>query len=360
MFVPYMDASEAWYYRSYMDIGEYGFGSLASQLRSGTDCPAHAQFLDAVLPDEAGAPQTMEKVMCVFERNTGSPLWRHAELLDETYEGRPEVELVARTIPTIGNYDYVLDYVLTMRGEIRIEVGATGMDAVKGVRARSMTDPGAQQQASTGMLVAPGAVGVWHDHYISFRLDLDIDGPNNSFQRHAITPQVVSQGTPRRSIWTLKQVPMPREGMVHAHHGPEIWRVINPGLRTSLGHHPGYELAAMHSATSLLQPWDAPQRRAAFSGATLWVTGYDPAERHAAGAWPNQHPGGEGLPRFVARNRPVERSDVVLWYTMGFQHLTRPEDWPVLPTRWHAVALRPFGFFTRNPGITARTGFAAP
>ena len=37
MFVPYMDASEAWYYRSYMDIGEYGFGALSSELQAGTD-----------------------------------------------------------------------------------------------------------------------------------------------------------------------------------------------------------------------------------------------------------------------------------------------------------------------------------
>jgi primary-amine oxidase len=36
---------------------------------------------------------------------------------------------------------------------------------------------------------------------------------------------------------------------------------------------------------------------------------------------------------------------------MGFHHLTRPEDWPVLPTVWHQLKLRPYGFFIRNPDL---------
>ena len=359
MFVPYMDDGEAWYYRSYMDIGEYGLGALASTLRAGTDCPEDATFLDATLPDSAGRPVRAERVVCVFERNTGSPAWRHAEGSDETYEGRPEVELVARSIPSIGNYDYVLDWVLTQRGEIRIDVGATGMDAVKGVRARSMADPTAAADTATGALVAPGAVGIHHDHYVSFRLDLDVDGATNSFVRERLVRRAASGRTARRSLWAVEPVPMPAEGAVRPNHdgGPEVWRVLNPEATTALGHHPGYEIVAGHSAVSLLDPEDWPQRRAAFSGAPLWVTAYDAAERHATGTYPNQSPGGEGLPRFVAKGRSVERNDVVVWYTMGFHHLTRPEDWPVLPTTWHQLRLRPYGFFTENPAITLRRGF---
>jgi primary-amine oxidase len=354
MFVPYMDASEAWYYRSYMDIGEYGFGALASTLVPGTDCPAHAQFLDAVLPGDDGKPIALPGVLCVFERDTGNPAWRHAEIVDQSHEGRPEVELVVRSIPTVGNYDYVMDWVFTQRGEIRIDVGATGMDAVKGVAVRSMAEPGAAQEVTTGMLVAPGAVGVWHDHYISFRLDLDVDGPANSFRRERLVPRAAAAGTPRRSLWAPEPVPMPIEGAVLPEHAPEIWRVVNPGLTTALGHHPGYEVVLGHGATSLLDPEDFPQRRAAFTAAPLWVTGYDPAEIHAAGPWPNQARGGEGLPRFAARGRPVENADLVVWATMGFHHLTRPEDWPVLPTKWHRIELKPYGFFTRNPAMTLR------
>jgi len=58
MFVPYMDPDDGWYFRSYMDIGEYGFGLLASQLQPGSDCPESATFIDATLPDDMGAPFT--------------------------------------------------------------------------------------------------------------------------------------------------------------------------------------------------------------------------------------------------------------------------------------------------------------
>lgn len=360
MFVPYMDPSEAWYFRSYMDIGEYGFGLLSSALTPGIDCPADATFLGATINDDAGAPIEMPNIMCVFERPTGNPVWRHAEMIDASYEGRPEVELVVRTVPTVGNYDYVMDWVFTQRGELDIRVGATGMDATKGVVTQSMTDPTAAADTATGALLAPGIVGVYHDHYISFRLDLDVDGPVNSFVREAIVQKAVDAGTPRRSIWTLEPVAMATEGPVEeGHHGaPEVWKIINPEKRTGLGYHPGYQIEAHHSATSRLDPEDWPQKRAAFSGAPLWITAYADNERHAAGAYPNQSTGGDGLPAFVRDGQPIENTDIVAWYTMGFHHVTRPEDWPVLSTKWHEMKLRPLGFFDRSPAIDTPAKFA--
>ena len=273
MFVPYMDASEAWYYRSYMDIGEYGFGALSSELHAGTDCPAHASFLDATLPGDDGKPLVLPRALCVFERNTGSPAWRHAEIVDGTYEGRPEVELVVRSIPTVGNYDYVMDWVFTTRGEIRIDVGATGMDAVRGVAARSMADPGAAAEVADGDAGRPrrGRRLARPLHLLPPRPRCRRPGqqlPSANAWRRA----PAEAGTPRRSLWAPERIPMPVEGAVEPGHAPEVWRVVNPGTTTALGHNPGYEVILGHGATSLLDAQDFPQRRAAFTGAPLWVT----------------------------------------------------------------------------------------
>ena len=96
VFVPYMDPSQSWFWRTYMDSGEYGFGLFLSPLRAGIDCPKYATFLPAVINDDAGEPLTIPDAICIFERNTGDPAWRHFEVLAQSEttfvpaEGRPE------------------------------------------------------------------------------------------------------------------------------------------------------------------------------------------------------------------------------------------------------------------------------
>jgi len=38
----------------------------------------------------------------------------------------------------------------------------------------------------------------------------------------------------------------------------------------------------------------------------------------------------------------------VAWYTFGFHHVPRAQDWPVM---WHDFVIRPFDFFPRNPTL---------
>ena len=105
------------------------------------------------------------------------------------------------------------------------------------------------------------------------------------------------------------------------------------------------------NAVSLLGPNDYPQLRAGFTDFHLWVTPYNLQERYAAGTYPNQSKGGDGLPAWTSANRRIQNTDVVLWYTLGFHHVVRAEDWPVLSTGWHEFELRPFDFFQRNPAV---------
>jgi primary-amine oxidase len=361
MFVPYMDPDPNWAFRAWFDVGENDFGFMASPLKPAIDCPAGAAFLDAVLADSRGEARLGKSVICLFERDTSAPLWRPAEGATASTAGHPATELVLRTIESLGNYDYIIDWALTEAGMVRIEVGATGIVMVKGVAAQTMSDASAAKDTQSGTLVAPNLVAVNHDHFLSFRLDLDIDGAQNTLVRQKLKPEPLAEhGAGGRSLWRVTEEPVTEEGAIAgAGHGEaESWRIVNPNVANALGQHPGYELRLGHTATSLLAPEDPAQRRAGFSGAPLWVTAYDPAELYAAGPYPNQSQGGDGLPAHAARHRPVDNADIVLWATLGFHHVPRPEDWPVMPTQWHSLSLVPAGFFARNPSIEPPRGSA--
>jgi primary-amine oxidase len=105
------------------------------------------------------------------------------------------------------------------------------------------------------------------------------------------------------------------------------------------------------TAKSLLSPDDPPQKLGAFSENQFWVTPYDPAQRYAAGTYPTSSKGTDGLAVWTQANRPIENTDLVGWYTLGFHHVPRVEDWPVMPTMWHHFQIRPFNFFATNPAL---------
>lgn len=68
VFVPYMDLTEEWYYRTYFDAGEYGFGLCAVELEPSKDCPENAKFIDGYFIYQGGTPGKMPSVICIFER----------------------------------------------------------------------------------------------------------------------------------------------------------------------------------------------------------------------------------------------------------------------------------------------------
>jgi primary-amine oxidase len=352
IFVPYQDAGPNWFYRTFMDAGEFGFGLLASPLALGLDVPENAVLLDALVsaaipdPTVPVVPLPLPRVLGVFERLTGGPAWRHFESFSGgRYEGRVEAELVVRSISQVGNYDYVIDWIFNQSGVIRVEVGLTGIDAAKAIR--GITDDNHNRQSAP---VAPQLVAPYHSHHFSFRLDVDIDGQANSFVNGHLKER--SAPGPRRTVWSLEEEVVPSEAQGRLEHHNSIWRVINPGRRNAMGQFTGYMVESHDHVEPLLAKAD--YQRAAFIGYPLWVTAYDADQRYAAGDTPNQHPGAPGLPQYIQDNRSLVNRDIVLWLTLGHHHVTQAEDWPVLSTKRLSFELKPSNFFDRNPALDLR------
>ncbi|MCU0633711.1 MAG: hypothetical protein MUE41_02460 [Gemmatimonadaceae bacterium] len=348
LFVPYMDPGDPWNYQGYFDLGTYPsiFGGIASSLEVGVECPRYATYFHSVVMTDKGRPRERPRTGCLFERNAGDVAWRHTRDGGTITEARARTDLVLRMHMNAGNYDYLFDWVFGEDGGITVNLGATGMDQVK-------TATGTPDDLRYGRPIAERLIGVNHSHFFSFRLDLDVDGPDNTLLIDRLERALLPPDNPRRSIWVPNTLTaqVERDGQRHSPmQAPELWRIVNPSVRNPYGTPVGYEIEG-HGAMSLLAPDDYMQRRAGFTEHTLWITPYAANERFAAGEYPTNSTAGDGLPKWTAANRPIANRDIVAWLTLGFHHVPRPEDWPVMPTAWHSFAIRPAGFFARNPAI---------
>ncbi len=345
MVVPYGDPHDGFYWRTYFDAGEYGMGRLANSLRLGCDCLGEIRYLDAVLPDGAGEPRTIPNAICIHEEDAGV-LWKHTELASGMAHVRRSRRLVVSFFATVGNYDYGFYWSLYQDGTIELEAKLTGIVLTRGVTP--------EQELSSATRLAPDLAAPHHQHLFNVRLDMAVDGFENTVHEVDLVAADAGPENPYGQAIVTRTTPIRSESEGRRHIDPaaaRTWHVVNPGRRNHVGEPTGYKLVPFNGPTMLAGPDSSVGRRAGFAHANLWVTRHHPDEMHAAGEHPNQHPGGEGLPAWIEQDRPLEGADVVLWHTFGVSHAVRPEDWPVMPVERIGFALRPVGFFARNPAM---------
>ncbi|WP_058910220.1 primary-amine oxidase [Entomohabitans teleogrylli] len=356
MIVPYGDPDIGWYFKAYLDSGDYGMGTLTSSIARGKDAPENAVLLDETIADYSGKPTTIPRAIAIFERYAG-PEYKHQEL------GQPNVsaerrELVVRWISTIGNYDYIFDWVFHQNGTIGIDAGATGIEAVKGVQAKTIHDPSAREDTRYGTLIDHNIVGTTHQHIYNFRLDLDVDGVNNSLLAMDPVVEPNTRGGPRTSTMQLKRYPITSEQQAAQKFDPGTIRLLaNPGKENRMGYPVAYQLIPYAGGThpvatgAQFAPDEWIYHRLSFMDKQLWVTRYSPDEQYPEGKYPNRSTHDTGLGRYVKDNQTLENSDTVVWMTTGTTHVARAEEWPIMPTEWVHALLKPWNFFDETPTL---------
>jgi len=227
---------------------------------------------------------------------------------------------------------------------------------VTGLVMVNLLQPGAGSMLAPadGTVIAPHVVAVNHDHYFSFRLDLDVDGSTNSFVIDRLKSVTLPEDNPRRSVWVADETVAGTESEAQLtidYNRPAVWRVTSDQRRNQVGYPTSYQLMPGSNGNTLLSADDYPRRRAGFVDHHLWVTPLASDEWYAAGDYPTLSEPGKGLPAWTAANRSIADTDIVLWYTIGMHHMVRAEDWPVMPVLWHWFELRPFDFFDGNPAM---------
>jgi primary-amine oxidase len=345
MVVPYGDPSPTHARKNTYDGGELNFGALVNSLTLGCDCLGEIHYFDVALVDQDGKPYTLKNAICMHEEDFGV-LWRHMNMRTGRTDVRRSRRLVISSFSTIGNYDYGIFWYLYQDGSIQCEVKLTGILSTGAVV------PGETPRYGQ-LLNEDGLFAPVHQHFFNFRLDFDVDGQVNTVYEEHAEPEAAGPHNPLRGAFRTVRTPLRTESEAQQLIDPlrgRVWRVVNPQRLNAIGEPVGYRLVP-HSNVQAMAGADASiSKRAAFMTKHLWVTPYHDREKHAAGDFPAQNPG-DGLSTWTAADRPIEETDVVLWYTLGSHHAPRPEDWPVMPVSYAGFLLQPVGFFPENPAL---------
>lgn len=348
MVVPYNDPgvpASNHYRKNAFDVGEYGIGMLANSLKLGCDCLGEIRYFDAFLTNSAGEVSVIENAICMHEEDFGI-LWKHYDWRTDQTEVRRSRRLVVSFIATVGNYEYGFYWYFYQDGNIQFEVKLTGILNTAAVA------PGVEPQYGT--LLAPQLIGQIHQHFFNVRLDMTIDGVQNSV--YEINTEAVPMGpnNPHGNACAVSSTLLKTETEAQRTIDPfkgRYWKITNPSKKNSFGNPVAYKLMPGETVLPFAHPDSAIMKRAGFMGKNLWVTPYAPEEKYPAGNYPNQHLGGDGLPKWTQRDRSIENSDLVVWYTFGQHHIPRPEDWPVMPVSYAGFLLKPQGFFDASPAM---------
>ncbi|MBA3488454.1 MAG: primary-amine oxidase [Longispora sp.] len=345
MVVPYRDSNPDHYRRTAFDIGEWGLGFMTTSLQLGCDCLGEITYLDAVLHDTQGNPYAIPDAICIHEEDNAI-LWKHVdhELGAEVRRAR---RLVVSCHVTVANYEYLIYWRFYQDGNIECEVRATGLMVTSSI-------PDGQERPVHGTIVDNRTYAPFHQHFIVARLDMEVDGRDNTVYASDSEASPIGEDNPHGLGLIVRNTPLRVESegkQDYDWHTQRSWKIVNDNVRNSHGTPVAYKLVPGACFPALMDPSSPVFKRAEVIGHTLWVTPYERNERWPSGEFPHLSVHDTGLPVWTRHNRSIENTNVVLWYVFGLHHITRPEEWPIMPVDTVAFWLKPFGFFDRNPTL---------
>ena len=343
MVVPYGDPTDTQKRKNAFDSGEYGMGTCANSLELGCDCLGYIKYFDASMTDSKGNLVTVKNAICMHEEDYGI-LWKHTDRRIGIPEVRRSRRLVISSVSTVENYEYGFFWYFYQDGNIQLEIKLTGI--------LSLAAYPAGVKPKYGNLISPQLYAPNHQHFFSVRCDFDLDGTENSVYEVNVVAEDEGPDNEFSNAFYAKSTLLENELQARSNLKLEtsrFWKIVNHSRKNHVGDPVAYKFMAGDNCIPFASKNAWWRKRAGFVENHVWVTPYNEKELFAAGDYPNQSQGGDGLIKWTQQDRNIKDTDVVLWYTMGHTHITRPEDYPVMPTAYIGFLLKPVGFFNENP-----------
>lgn len=272
MMVPYRDHCEDHYRRTAFDIGEWGIGFMTTSLELGCDCLGEIRYLDAVLHNSKGEPYTIKNAICIHEEDN-AVLWKHVDH-DHGAQVRRMRRLTVSFHVTVANYEYLTYWRFYQDGNIECEVRATGIMVVS-----NFTEGAAHPH---GTLVDNRTYAPYHQHFLVARLDLDVDGTENTVYATETEIEPVGPENPYGLSLRQRNTPLRTESegkQDFCWETQRAWKVVNDNTRNGIGTAPAYKLVPGAAIPSMFDPSSPVLARCRAIEHTLWVTPNSPDER---------------------------------------------------------------------------------
>jgi len=329
----------------------YSLGTDVATLVEGFDCPFGSTMLP-ITYYSGNSSVTHPDSICIFEADTSVPISRHRAggSNDYGFDNLGTVKgaaLTTRTVATVGNYDYMFDYMFHPDGALEVTVRASGY------LQSSFYYP---NQSKWGPRIHVATQGSLHDHIITYKADFDIAGINNSLQVSDIVitnqtqPWFEELGMFEQMELNISTMKTEQQFDWKANNGA-MYCIINENSTNAWGEKRGYRIVPGKSNIHLT-PLNSPfsRRQTSFSKSHLAVTVQHDTEPYANSVqnintpWAPQQ---DFLKLFDGES--VEGADLVLWFNLGMHHFTRSEDIPVTlyTEAVSSIMFAPQNFFDR-------------
>ncbi|XP_010124351.1 PREDICTED: membrane primary amine oxidase-like [Chlamydotis macqueenii] len=338
----------------YMD-GSFGIGRYASPLVRGVDCPYSATYVDTYSLFETLQPSKRTASLCIFEQNLGSPLRRHYSNLQSLYYGGlVNSALVVRSIATVGNHDYVWDFIFYQNGAIEGKVQATGYPSSSFLHGDGLR---------YGNRVWEHTLGTVRNS-INYKVDLDVGGVKNSLVAHDMAFEMArAPWSPEQQIerprLTKKVLDTEDQAAFRLQSKMPRYIYFAANSKNKWGHQRGYRIQITSFAGDHVPEASSMERAISWARYQLAVTRRKEEEPTSTSIY-NQNDPWTPTVAFAdfINNETITNEDLVAWITTGFLHIPHSEDIPNTVTVGNSVGflLRPYNYYDLDPSIYSHDG----
>jgi len=290
----------------------------------------------------------------LFEFDASYPIRRHSFSPSAPHTSvAKNIHFVMRTVATVGNYDFLIDYSFFYDGGIEVSSRFSGYIAAAYW----------ENQPEYGFHIHDFLSGSSHDHTLNFKVDLDINGRKNSVQKLEFVPTSTaypwSQGRVYNTFKAERSwVADESESMINwAENDNALYAIVNRDTPNPYGEYPGYRIKRSAGTIHLTQT------NSTYTGKTgapvthdFYVTQQKDTEPRAADAY-NQFSRDDPLVNFGTffDDESLDQEDLVLWFNLGMHHLPHTGDLPntMFSSAHSAMRFEPFNYLVGDPSVSS-------